>query len=177
MSWENIVILGDDAFLSEKIYVPLEVRTQLAWVMSHYTNTWCEFLLEENYKSKNIDQFEWDLTRIYQQTDKLIDSTIATRYQGIFDKMIQTSLLKQQITKAKESLEYLHKYNVYLKNSAQRKYAFIIELVVFIFAFLQSVPLFFQLPFFQGNKIFYFQVGYSMSFILFIILFYLRTKE
>lgn len=149
ISWANVVVaVKTDELLEDtiKIYSSLEVRLQLAWVMSFYINEWRNLALEKEVRWHEVEETKWNLVRIHRTTTNLLDASIGTRYQTIFEKLIETSGLIKQINEARDGLDLASQYVDFIRERREARYRIIVEICLFIFGFCQLVPLLFKTP-------------------------------
>jgi hypothetical protein len=149
ITWASIVIASKhksvvDSTLRE--IIPLQVRLQTAWTMTHYVNKWKHTALRGAVNASRVNAIKWDLVRIHQTTEQLIDASIATRLKNLYEKFIATSGLAEESAKAEKGVALASDYADYMNQRDERKYRVVVEVCLFLFGACQVIPLLFDVP-------------------------------
>ncbi len=102
--------------------------------------------LDKGVRNLEIEETKWNLVRIHRNIANLLDASIATRFQKVFDKLVETSGLPRQISEARDGLEVASQYVEFIRERKEVRYRIIVEICLFVFGFCQLVPLLFKTP-------------------------------
>ncbi|MDQ3580940.1 MAG: hypothetical protein M3495_04680, partial [Pseudomonadota bacterium] len=145
-SWAGLVVF--DEHQSDLLhYESLEIRLQFAWLRAHFIRQWAELVLRtERTSAAALGSFAIEMAPIIRQARRLIDASVSTRDQQLFDQLVVTSDLKREADSASEAVDDVREFSENLRNAARRKYDLTVELLLFIVALLQGLPLLYDTP-------------------------------
>lgn len=150
ISWAGVVLRADEQKTLDVIcdeILALEVRLQIGWTMLHYVNTWKHLALDSSKPLRGAFELRWQMARMIETTEDLIDASISSRLKKIYAELIFTSGFENEKRKAERGLDAATEYAAMVSERAEHKYRIIVEILLFLFGFCQVIPLVFEVPF------------------------------
>ncbi len=150
VTWASIVSLSKskDVFIQNHITLTLiEVLIQRIWNLCYtQNNDLNNYITNINKCSKDINNTIIETYRILIESKNCISATYSSRLSGIYSAIVESSQLGKNIEDLEQKLNYLIVFTNSLNQSKNRYLQQSSEILLFLIAIAQVVPLFFNLP-------------------------------
>jgi hypothetical protein len=150
ISWAGVVVCADEPetldVICEEVFA-LETRLQVGWTMLHYVNRWKHVALDSAKPLRGAFDLRWQMARMIETTEDLIDASVPTRLKKIYAELVATSGFEDEKRKAERGLAAATEYASMVSERAEHKYRIVVEILLFLFGFCQVIPLVFDVPF------------------------------
>ena len=150
ITWASIVSLSKskDLFVKNHISLTLiEILIQRIWNLCYSQNNSLNNCIT-NIKncSKDINKIIVDTYRILIESKNCISATYSSRLSGIYSAIVKSSQLPKNIEDLEQKLNYLIVFTNNINQNKNRRLQQGSEILLFLIAIAQVVPLFFDLP-------------------------------
>lgn len=150
VTWASIVSLSKskEVFIKNHITLTLiEVLIQRIWNLCYtQNNDLNHYITNINKCSKDINNTIIETYRILIESKNCISATYSSRLSGIYSAIVESSQLAKNIEDLEQKLNYLIVFTNNLNQSKNRYLQQSSEILLFLIAIAQVVPLFFNLP-------------------------------
>ena len=150
ITWASIVSLSKykDVLVKNHITLTLmELLIQRIWNLCYSQNiSLNDCITNINKRSKDINRVVIDTYRILIESKNCISATYSSRLSGIYSAIVESSHLPKHIEDLEQKLNYLIMFTNSINQSKNRKLQQGSEILLFLIAIAQVVPLFFDLP-------------------------------
>lgn len=157
ITWASIVSMtkSKDVFVKNHITLTLiELLVQRIWNLCYSQNIRLnDCITNIKKRSKDTDKIIVETYRILIESKNCISATYSSRLSGIYSAIVESSQLSNNVGDLEQKLNYLI---VFTNNINQRKNRYLqqsSEILLFLIAIAQVVPLFFNLPIVTHNMI------------------------
>lgn len=150
VTWASIVSLSKnkDVFVKNHITLTLvEIIIQRIWNLCYsQNNDLNDFITNINERSKGINKIIIETYRILIESKNCISATYSSRLSGIYSAIVKSSQIAKNIEDLEQKLNYLIVFTNSINQSKNRYLQQSSEILLFLIAIAQVVPLFFDLP-------------------------------
>ena len=157
ITWASIVSLSKnkEVFIKNHITLTLiELLIQRIWNLCYtQNNNLNDYITNIKENSKDINKIIIDTYRILIESKNCISATYSSRLSGIYSAIVESSQLAKNIEDLEQKLNYLIVFTNSINQSKNRYLQQSSELLLFLIAIAQVVPLFFDLPIITHNMI------------------------
>ena len=157
ITWASIVSLSKnkDVFVKNHITLTLmELLIQRIWNLCYSQNiSLNDCITNINKCSKDTNKVVIDTYRILIESKNCVSATYSSRLSGIYSAIVESSHLPKHIEDLEQKLNYLIMFTNSINQSKNRKLQQGSEILLFLIAIAQVVPLFFDLPIVTHNII------------------------
>lgn len=157
ITWASIVSLSKnkDVFVKNHITLTLmELLIQRIWNLCYSQNiSLNDCITNINKRSKDTNRVVIDTYRILIESKNCISATYSSRLSSIHSAIVESSHLPKHIEDLEQKLNYLIMFTNSINQSKNRKLQQGSEILLFLIAIAQVVPLFFDLPIVTHNII------------------------
>lgn len=151
VTWATIVsAVRDDEDWGKtlNLLIALEVRLQSVWNRCYSYSRYIDNVFERKIVTRNINDIYWSFVKTLDDANSVLTSTFSSRANVLFQEMIKTSRLRDEILRLQQKLELLEKFIDQQNNATYKKTSRIIEILLFFSAISGLVQLFFKDPIF-----------------------------
>lgn len=147
-TWASVVVMTSDDYEGTiAFYESIEIRLQLAWMASFLTRRWAERLFNDPKSSaESLERSALKLDPLVRLARRSLDARTSSRSQKAMDALVQSSGLGREVETAEELLAALSRRRDYELNLARRRYDNLVEVILFLLAGTQVVPLISDTP-------------------------------
>ncbi len=147
-SWAGVVVVCDNISKKRVLsnLIDLETRIQTAWLISHYTEKWCNYLRENEQNVRGIENARWRILPLLKQAKSVHDTSITSRDSAILESLRETSNLDSKVQDADQAFREVREYIEYKSRARSIVYETYVEAALFVLAVCQAVPIFFDIP-------------------------------
>lgn len=144
-SWDGGFLFDKDF---SKYEMPAIMYTYLeySWSIASYIDIWSNKQIKQKAKLTSIEEVEVNFVSQLDELGEIINYSVPLRYQLIYKKIVELSMLKPQIEMARNSIRKLKQYGLFLRDASSKKVNLTIQLLLFTLALSQAIPLFFKTP-------------------------------
>ena len=157
ITWASIVSLSksENVFVKNHITLTLmELLIQRIWNLCYSQNNSLNNCITNIKKcSKDINKIIIDTYRILIESKNCISATYSSRLSGIYSAIVESSQLPKYIEDLEQKLNYLIVFTNSINQNKNRRLQQGSEILLFLIAIAQVVPLFFNLPIVTHNAI------------------------
>ena len=157
VTWASIVSLtkNQETLVRNHITLTLmEILIQRIWNLCYsQNNDLNEYITNINDYSKDINKTIIETYRILIESKNCISATYSSRLSGIYSAIVESSQLAKNIEDLEQKLNYLIVFTNNINQSKNRYLQQSSEILLFLIAIAQVVPLFFDLPIVTHNLI------------------------
>ena len=157
ITWASIVSLSKNKEVFVKNHITLtliELLIQRIWNLCYtQNNNLNDYITNIKENSKDINKIIIDTYRILIESKNCISATYSSRLSGIYSAIVESSQLAKNIEDLEQKLNYLIVFTNSINQSKNRYLQQSSELLLFLIAIAQVVPLFFDLPIVTHNII------------------------
>lgn len=150
VTWASIVSLSKkrEVFVKNHITLTLiEILIQRIWNLCYsQNNDLNDYITNINDSSKDINKTIIETYRILIESKNCISATYSSRLSGIYSAIVESSQLSKNIEDLEQKLNYLIVFTNSINQSKNRYLQQSSEVLLFLIAIAQVVPLFFDLP-------------------------------
>lgn len=150
VTWASIVSLSKnkEVFVKNHITMTLvEILIQRIWNLCYSQNNELnDFITNINERSKDINKTIIETYRILIESKNSISATYSSRLSGIYSAIVESSQIEKNIEDLEQKLNYLIVFTNSINQSKNRYLQQSSEILLFLIAIAQVVPLFFDLP-------------------------------
>ena len=150
VTWASIVSLSEK---NKKQYednialiTALETKLQMAWNHGFAVGKLTENSYMEKITIKKLKPLFWRLTNSLNSIRGILSSTMSTRVQMIFNEIVTTSKIKEQLIHLDEKLKYIEKCIEQKNAHTNRFFQKMVEFLLLMMASVSIVQLSFKLP-------------------------------
>jgi len=147
VSWSTALIMGPINQTIMDDYIFLEKRLQHCWFKVLCLGDAIEFGQEQHGRrsQRAIEALLFEVKRQLPSVRGVAEPSIGKRYLNILTKLIETSLLEQQIARVQDHLQIISARLEADEARGRRRYQRVVEALLFVFAFSQAVSIFIML--------------------------------
>ncbi len=157
VTWASIVSLTKNQEVLVKNHIMLtiiEILVQRIWNLCYsQNNALNEYIANINNSSKDINKTIIETYRILIESKNCISATYSSRLSGIYSAIIESSQLAKNIEDLEQKLNYLIIFTNSINQSKNRYLQQSSEILLFLIAIAQVVPIFFDIPIVTHNMI------------------------
>lgn len=157
ITWASIVSMSKNKDLFVKNHITLtlmELLIQRIWNLCYSQNiSLNDCITNINKRSKDINRVVVDTYRILIESKNCISATYSSRLSGIHSAIVESSHLPKHIEDLEQKLNYLIMFTNSINQNKNRRLQQGSEILLFLIAIAQVVPLFFDLPIVTHNII------------------------
>ncbi len=157
ITWASIVSLSKNKEVFVKNHVTLtlmELLIQRIWNLCYSQNmNLNDCITNINKHSKDTNKVVIDTYRILIESKNCISATYSSRLSGIYSAIVESSHLPEHIEDLEQKLNYLIMFTNSINQTKNRRLQQGSEILLFLIAIAQVVPLFFNLPIVTHNII------------------------
>lgn len=150
VTWASIVSLSknQEVFVRNHITLTLiEILIQRIWNLCYsQNNDLNEYITNIHDNSKDINKTIIETYRILIESKNCISATYSSRLSGIYSTIVESSRITNNIEDLEQKLNYLIVFTNSINQSKNRYLQQSSEILLFLIAIAQVVPLFFDLP-------------------------------
>ena len=157
ITWASIVTLSkkQDVFVKNHITLSLiELLVQRIWNLCYSQNiNLNNYITNIDTKSKDINGVIIDTYRILIESKNCVSATYSSRLSSIYSAIVESSQLSKNIEDLEQKLNYLIVFVNSMNQGKNRYLQQSSEILLFLIAIAQVLPLFFDLPIITHNVI------------------------
>lgn len=157
ITWASIVTMSKDKEIFVKNHITLtlmELIVQRIWNLCYSQNLDLnDYLTNKKNSSKHINKIIIDTYRILIESKNCISATYSSRFSSIYSEIVKSSQLSKRVEDLEQKLNYLIVFTNSVNQSKNRRLQQSSEILLFLIAIAQVVPLFFDLPIATHNVI------------------------
>jgi hypothetical protein len=157
ITWASVVSLSKSKEIFVKNHITLtlmELHIQRIWNLCYSQNNSLNNCITNIKKcSKDINKIIIDTYRILIESKNCISATYSSRLSGIYSAIVESSQLPKNIEDLEQKLNYLIVFTNSINQNKNRRLQQGSEILLFLIAIAQIVPLFFNLPIVTHNMI------------------------
>lgn len=156
VTWATMVSVVETPTLfddTKDMLVSLEARLQLVWNRCYTISNFADDIFAKKSSISDISKFYWSFVNSLDDAKSVLSSTLSSRAGAVFEELLKTSKVAEEIERLKDKVALLEKYLNQQREKTSLKYQRTIEALLFITALSQVVPLFFQTPVFSNQII------------------------
>ena len=157
ITWASIVTLSksEEFFVRNHITLTLmELLIQRIWNLCYSQNNSLNNCITNIKKySKEINKIITDTYRILIESKNCISATYSSRLSGIYSAIVESSQLHKNIEDLEQKLNYLIVFTNSINQNKNSRLEQGSEILLYLIAIAQIVPLFFRVPFVTHNII------------------------
>ena len=150
VTWASIVSLNEKNKKQFQetmaLITALETKLQMAWSHSFIVGKLVESPYMEKITIKKLKPLFWRLTNSLNSIRGILSSTMSTRVQLLFDEMVSTSKIKDQLIFLEEKLRYIEKCIEQKNTQTNRFFQKVVEFLLLMMASVSILQLSFELP-------------------------------
>lgn len=148
VSWAAVVSITDEENFgkTKNLLAALEIRLQIIWNRCYSVSRYIEKVFDGEAKTDDVSELFWSFSRMLNDANSVLSSTLSSRADKIFKEMVETSKVGGEIARLEQKVSLLEKYIGQQNAAGNRKYQKTIELMLFITAIASLTAVFFPLP-------------------------------
>lgn len=150
VTWASIVSLSKsrEIFVRNHITLTLiEIHIQRIWNLCYSQNNELnDCITNINDRTKNVNTTIIETYRILIESKNCISATYSSRLSGIYNSIVESSQLSKQVDDLEQKLNYLIVFTNNINQNKNRSLQESSEILLFLIAIAQVIPIFFNLP-------------------------------
>ena len=150
VTWASIVSLSKNREIFVRNHISLtliEILIQRIWNLCYSQNNELnDCITNINDRTKNVNTTIIETYRILIESKNCISATYSSRLSSIYNSIVESSQLSKQIDDLEQKLNYLIIFTNNINQNKNRSLQESSEILLFLIAIAQVVPIFFNLP-------------------------------
>jgi hypothetical protein len=156
VTWATIASItsaqGQGLLETRAILEGLEMRLQMVWNRCHAMCKMVESIIDERSDGVATEEILISFSRAADDARSVLSSTVSTRAQHIFRRMIETSRIEDEIQRLEQKLALMEKYVQVIRSRRQQTYARTVELFLFVVAAVSVIEMLAGFPLFDIER-------------------------
>lgn len=146
ISWAAVLLYGHEPNIDlQNIMIALEVGLQAMWLYTYCLN---DSLRQGDVSKKmlasKLQSKQFGFRRLFNEFMHISDSTVPAFVNRIRSELISTSGIEKNADNYEAELDYLIAESTSISLEQQKKYSWLIELLLFVIAFVQIAPMVYE---------------------------------
>lgn len=159
ITWAGISTVSGDSELLDStklLLISLEVRLQSVWNKCYVSGHLVDEILNDRKNSKNnIEEIYWSTLMATDNARGVINSTYSSRVSYIFDRIVETSKIINEVNRLEYKLKLAQDYISQNNNKRSKKYQKMTNIILLFIAVFTMAPSLVSAPLIKNEEIGY----------------------